>query len=636
LLGSVEFAIDPAHPAYHSVVDIAYAPRSAAGLVTFSTDLCILKPADLARGNRRLLYDVNNRGNKRLLRDFNDAPENAANSTGNNPSTLEDAGNGFLMRYGYTVVWSGWQGDILSGNHRLTMRLPVATDEGREITGLVRTELTSEQPNVRCLPLSGNDYTLSYESVSLDTAAATLTCREHEGDVRIPIAADAWQFARVDTRSIVVPSTTHCYVPTGFTPGWLYELVYTARNPLVLGLGFTGVRDLVSFLLHADADAYGTQNPLHHRGTRLEKAYAWGISQSGRFLREFVYRGYNADAQGRRVFDAISPDVSGGGRVTLNYRFAQPGRYPRQHSDHLYASDQFPFAYAVSTDPLTGRTDGILTRPDTDPLVLHTQSSAEYWERRGSLVHTDALGHDLPDHEKSRVYLFASAPHGAFPQPGPSEVPHAYPRNLLKTTPLLRALLVALDAWATHGTPPPPSHVPTRAAASAVAVDEIRHRFPAIPGVTCPEQPNRLYVQSFGPDFDRGVFSKEPPEEDQEREYTVLLPQVDADGLEVAGIRTPDVEVPLATYTGWNLRPTGSAGRDQAGIMGSGFPFARTAAERHAHGDPRASLAERYGSKAQYVRRVVLAAQHLVAQRLLLDEDAERYIEAALCTEHFT
>jgi hypothetical protein len=201
---------------------------------------------------------------------------------------------------------------------------------------------------------------------------------------------------------------------------------------------------------------------------------------------------------------------------------------------------------------------------------------------------------------------------------------------------LLRALLVALDAWATHGTPPPPSQVPTRAAASAVTVDEVRCRFPAIPGVTCPEQPNRLYVQSFGPDFDRGVFSKEPPEEDQEREYTVLLPQVDADGLEVAGIRTPDVEVPLATYTGWNLRPTGSAARDQAGIMGSGLPFARTAAERQAHGDPRAALAERYGSRAQYVRRVVLAAQRLVEQRLLLDEDAERYIEAALHSEYFT
>ena len=195
-------------------------------------------------------------------------------------------------------------------------------------------------------------------------------------------------------------------------------------------------------------------------------------------------------------------------------------------------------------------------------------------------MHTDALGHDLPDHEV-RVYLFASAPHGPLPQPGPGEVPHRYPRNLLKTTPLLRALLVALDAWATHGTPPPPSQVPTGSGVSRRGGRDTAP-FPGHPWVACPEQPNRLYVQSFGPDFDRGVFSKEPPEEDQEREYIVLLPQVDVDGLEVAGIRTPDVEVPLATYTGWNLRPTGSAARDQAGIMGSGFPFARTAAERQA------------------------------------------------------
>ncbi|MCZ6874820.1 MAG: alpha/beta hydrolase domain-containing protein, partial [bacterium] len=528
-VGRVEFAINPQDPAYQGVVDLEYAPREASGRVTFSTDLCILKPSDLARGNHRLIYDVNNRGNKRLLRDFNDAPENEGNSTGNNPSTLQDAGNGFLMRYGYTIVWSGWQGDILPGAHRLTMRLPVATDEGQDLTGIVRTELMTEQPNTVWLPLSGNDYTLSYESVSLDTAAATLTCREHESDARMPITSDAWQFARLDEHGTVMPSTTHCYLPAGFKPGWLYELIYTAKNPPLMGLGFIGIRDLIAFLIHADTDADGTPNPLQKQGVRMEKAYAWGISQSGRLLREFVYRGWNADAQGRRVFDAVSPDVSGGGRVTLNYRFAQPGRYPRQHSDHLYPSDQFPFAYAVITDPLTARTDGILKRPETDPLVLHTQSSAEYWERRGSLVHTDPLGNDLADHEHARVYLFASAPHGPFPQPDPGDMPYVHAKNLLKTTPLLRALLVALDAWATDGTPPPPSHVPTRADASAVSADEVRKRFPTLPGVVCPGEPNRLYVQSFGPDFERGVFSKDPPEEDKDREYTVWVPQIDTD-----------------------------------------------------------------------------------------------------------
>lgn len=628
-VGHVDFAIDPDDPAYQSVVDIAYAPRNAAGLVEFSTDLMILKPADLASGNRRLLYDVNNRGNTRVLRDFNDAPETEANRSGNNPSSLEDAGNGFLMRQGYTIVWSGWQGDILPVHHRLTMRLPVARDHGRDITGTVRAELLTEQTQMVCLPLSGNDYTLSYAAASLDTTTATLTCREHESDRREPIASDAWQFAEVDASGQVHPSPTHCYLPQGFRPGWLYELIYTAKNPPVMGLGFIGVRDLISFFMHGEADDQGTPNPL--RG--MEKAYAWGISQSGRFLREFVYRGCNADAQGRRVFDAVSPHVSGAGRVTLNYRFAHPGRYPRQHADHLYASDQFPFAYAVTTDSLTGKTDGILKRPDTDPLVMHTQASAEYWERRGSLVHTDSAGNDLPEPDNARVYLFASGPHVPPPNSNPSEVRHVYEKSRLKTTSLLRALLVAMDAWATKGTPPPPSQVPTHADASAATAEAVRQHFPAIPEVVCPASHNPLYVQDFGPEVEMGIFDKEPPEEDKTREYTVLVPQIDADGLEIPGLRTPDIEVPLATYTGWNLRPPDSAGNDQAGIMGSEFPLSRTEAEREARNDPRASIAARYGSKAHYVRQVEAAAQTLVAQRLLLNEDADRYVEVAMGTD---
>ncbi len=628
-VGRVDFAVDPEHPAYRGMVDIAYAPRNTRGLVEFSTDLMILKPAALDRGNRRLLYDVNNRGNTRVLRDFNDALETEVNSGGNNPSSLADAGNGFLMRQGYTIVWSGWQGDILPGNHRLTMGLPVARDNGNDLTGIVRAELMTEQAQMVCLPLSGNDYTLSYAAASLDTAAATLTYREHESDRRQSIAPDAWQFAEVDASGQVRPSSTHCYLPEGFRPGWIYELIYTAKQPLVMGLGFVGVRDLVSFFRHDEADDQGLTNPLYG----MEKAYAWGISQSGRFLREFVYRGYNADAQGRRVFDAVSPHVSGAGRVTLNYRFAHPGRYPRQHADHLYASDQFPFAYAVMTDPLTGKTDGILKRPETDPLVIHTQASAEYWERRGSLVHTDPAGCDLPEHDQAKIYLFASGPHVPHPNAQPSPIRHAYDKNMLKTTSLLRALLVAMDAWATDGTPPPPSHIPKQADVSAVTTDAVRQRFPEIPEVVFPDSHNSLYVQDFGPEVEQGIFTKEPPEEDQTREYTVLVPQIDADGLETSGVRTPDIEVPLATYTGWNLRPSDSAGKDQAGIMGSEFPLPRTEAERETRNDPRASIAARYGSKAHYVRQVAAAAQTLVGQRLLLDEDADRYVDAAMQTD---
>ena len=624
LSGRVAFAVDPGASVNSQIVDLGNAPRSKSGLVEFSTDLYILKPIDVSRGNRRLLYDVNNRGYKRILQFFNDAVHS------NEPRTAEHAGNGFLMRQGYSVVWSGWQGDILPVEDRMTMDLPVAKDNGDEITGVVRSEFIADSPGTHYFPLSGNDYTASYESASLETGSATFTCREYERDRRIPIAADEWKFAAPEGLGNPGPSRGHCYLPEGFRPGWIYELVYTARNPPVLGLGFIGLRDLLPFLMHAKLDDDGNDNPLYQDGAGLAKVYGWGRSQSGRFLREFVHRGFNRDHSGRRVFDAIFPHVSGAGRVWLNHRFAQPGRYPRQHGDHLYPSDQFPFSYAITTDALTGKTDGILKRPKTDPLVVHTQTSSEYWERRGSLVHTDSSGGDLGEQKGARVYLFSSSQHHADPRSGSQIEPYRHPSNPLNTTPLLRALLVALDSWATDGTPPPDSRVPMWADESAVPGDVVKSRFPSISGVSCPVEPSQLYMQDHGPEFERGLASREPPEEDLSGEYTTLVPQIDRDGNEVPGIRTPQVEVPLATFTGWNFRPAGSAQKALAGVVGSYLPFARTEREREANEDSRPSLEKRYRSGGHYVRAIALAAQKLVHQRLLLEEDADRYVENAM------
>jgi hypothetical protein len=544
------------------------------------------------------------------------------------------------MRRGYSVVWSGWQGDLLPGDGRLTMDLPIPTLDGQEITGPSRCEYIADTPGVTTIPLSANEYTRSYETALLDTEAATFTMRQYERDERIPIPAGEWSFSQVDEAGSVEPSPAHLHYPAGFEPGWIYELVYTARNPPVMGLGFTGLRDLISFLLHDAADSDGTPNPLRDGESGIEKAYAWGRSQSGRFLREFVYQGFNADHQGRRVFDGISPHVAGAGRAWLNCRFAQAGRYPLQHHEHLYPSDQFPFAYAVTTDPLTGKNDGILKRPETDPLVIHTQTSSEYWERCGSLVHTDSAGDDLPDHERSRVFLFAGSQHNADPLlPSPEErrasgevepaTDTAYPTNPLNTSALLRALLDALNAWAADGTPPPDSRVPRRSDGTGVSAAVARERFPAIPGVLHPSEVSRLHVLNFGPDFERGVIIIEPPEVDPGREYAVLIPQVDEDGNEIPGIRSPHVEVPLVTYAGWNFRPEGDPGPAMAGVTGSLFPFGETRAEREAAGDPRPSIEERYPAPADYVHRITGAAQSLVEQRLLLEEDAERYVELA-------
>ncbi len=632
LVGRVDFAVDPDSPVFSSVVDIEHAQRNSEGLVEYSTDFFMLKPVNMAKGNRRLVYDVNNRGTKLLVHFLNDAPQV------DDPTSVDDAGNGFLMRRGYTVLWSGWQGDILPGDNRMAMRLPVASMNGSPITGPVRTEFSpgdaltklDSASTIVSMPLSGNAYTSAYTPASLDTTEALFTYRNYETDPRIPIPPEAWQFAKPDASGHPIPSPTDVYLPEGFKPGWIYELVYTAKDPLVMGLGFTGLRDLISFLLNADFDSAGQPSPVRDNGAGIEKAYGWGCSQSARFLREFTYRGFNEDAEGRQVFAGISPFVSGGGRVFVNYRFSQPGRYPRQHYDHLYPSDQFPHAYSITTDAITEKTDGILKRLNTDPLVIHTQSASEYWQRRGSLVHTDSLGNDLPDHERSRVYLFASAEHSPDHIEGPDYASFKHPTNPLNVTALLRAMLDNLDAWVTNGTKPPGSRVPTRESETSVPAESVTATFPSIPGVNPPTAPNRLFLQDHGPDFDKGVLSVEPPVEDKSRQYNVLVPQVDSDGNDVPGIRGPELDVPLATYTGWNFRLPGQAENAMAAVYGSYLPFARTKEERIANGDPRPSIEERYGSRARYVRLVTLACQRLLEERLILEEDADRFVAQAM------
>ena len=615
--GRVRFAIDPGLPANQHIVDLTLAPADDRGLVEFSTEFFIIKPVDMNRGNRRLLYDVNNRGNKRALQFFNDAPPN------NDPRTAQDAGHGFLMRRGYTVVWCGWQGDLLPGDGRLTMELPVATGPDGPVKGPFRAEFIIEQPGVTTVSLGGHDYIRPCPSVDLNTEAATLTCRRLEQDSRQPVPASDWQFTAVDADGNVVPSATNCHLPGGFRPGWIYELIYTARDPLVLGLGFAGVRDLIDFLRHADEDAAGQPNPLREGSPGIEKAYAWGRSQSGRFLRGFVYEGFNVSDGGQPILDGVFSHVAGGGRLQLNYRFAQPDRYPRQHEDHLYPSEEFPFAYARTEDPFTGRQDAVLKRPDTDPRIIHTQTATEYWQRRGSLVHTDPRGNDVPEHENVRVYLLSSLQHNDAAAALEGGVPR-FPLNPLPANPVLRGLLSALDEWVTDGVPPPESRIPTRSDGRLITGDAFRSGFPAVPGSACPAPHELHHIHRAG--FADGVITREPPLEDKTHEYAVLVPSVDADGNESAGVRVPEVSAPLATYLGWNLRRDSEV---MAGIVGSAIPFPETEEARAAEGDPRPSIASRYPSKEAYLEAVRAAAAALVEERLFLAEDMERCLGAA-------
>jgi hypothetical protein len=619
LVGTAHFALDPADAVNANVVDLGLVPVNGDGLVEFSADLDILKPVDLARGNGTLFYDVNNRGNMTAMRAFNDAPAS------NDPTTLESAGNGYLLRQGYTVVWSGWQGDMVPGMGLLACELPEALENGQRLRGLVRQEFIAEREGVLSMPLSGAPSVRNYEALDLDTSHATMTLRHHEQDERVPLAPSAWSFARAaksdDGQVTTTPSAGDCAIKGGFNPGWIYELIYETEGSRVMGLGIVGIRDLVAFL-RADASA---SNPL---AGGVRRAYFYGQSLSARVVRQFIYDGYNGDAANTKVFEAVYTHVSGGGRLFANARFAQVGRYPRQHEEHQWPSERYPFAYSAEPDAFSDELDAVLKRPESDPLVMHTHTNTEYWNRTASLGHTSPkTGEDIAIPESVRMYFLASAQHmGANPAP---EHVGQQPQNQMSNGPLMRAALAVMDSWVVDGTKPAASIVPRRADGTLVSPEQAIAALPNIPGVTRPAEPNRLPLYDHGPDFDRGLVTEHPPKPVPGKEYTVQLPLVDADGNDTGGLRSPEIMAPVGTHTGWNVRKPELGGNDLGSLLGSFIAFPRTKGDREATGDPRVSIEERYGTHAGYVDAVRAAAETLAGQGFLLAEDVGRYVAAA-------
>ena len=630
--GRVCYAVDPQEEAFSRITDLDKAPTNEKGLVEYSTDFLILKPQNPKKGNRRLFFDWGNRGNIRCLQFFNDA------LASNDPKTREHAGNGFLFRRGYTLVFAGWQGDLLAGDGRFLMDLPVASNHGKSITGQVRSEFILEESGITTQPLSGWANTRSHPTVSLDTDLASLTRRLYADASKVEIPSDQWMFARdeggsgldgVSKQTAIVPSDTNIYLPGGFETGWIYELVYTGRNPLVLGLGHPAVRDLISFLKYGDFDDRGNPNPLG-KG-RIDKAYGWGRSQTGRAIRDFVYHGYNEDFDGRKVFDGLIPHVSGAGLLWMNHRFANAvSPAGQEHEVHHNCADRFPFSYAVTTDHLTGKTDSILKRPASDPLIIHTQSATEYWQRRGSLVHTDTQGNDLEQPEGVRIYAWGSSEH--FADSGmsePSRGPCQNLSNVVRTSLFLRSALDNLDLWATDDVAPPSSRYPRRSDGTLVDGNEWRHQFPQIPGVALPNGPAQLPLLDFGPDFEKGLLTLEPPLVLNPNGYPTLVPSVDSDGIDQGCLNAPMVLAPLATYTGWNLRARGQGQGAMHKFTGSTIPFAETPEEQLATADPRPSILERYPNSEAYLDAIRKAARQLVEERYMLEEDVERCLEWA-------
>jgi hypothetical protein len=605
--GVAKGELDPAAPENRVIVDLDKAPRNERGLVEYETDFFILRPADPSRTSGVLVYDVTNRGSKRILQRLDDAPGDPP-AAANDLRTVREAGTGFLLGRGYRLVWSGWDPGAPSANNGLTARFPTAIENGEPVTGHIRHEF---HIGTRA-PGKGEVVRLPYPSVSTDRRRARLTVRDRESDTRTGIPAHTWEF--VDKQSIRL-------LPQGslFAPVKIYELWYEATGSKVLGIGFATVRDLVSFLRYERADRNGAPNPLLVEGARIEATgirhtLAFGVSQSGRFLRHFLELGMNDDGRRQRVFDGVMSHVAGAGKVFANHRFGMPGRTATQHEDRLYPENWFPFGNAVTPDPFSRQTGAILRGHPTDPLVIETNSSTEYWQKGAALVHTDPTGqHDAELPANVRVYMIAGTQHGARADASPG--PCVNPRNPHSATPALRALFVALEEWVTKGTAPPPSRVPRVADGTAVMAETIR--MPAVPGFAIAPGANQIVPP---------VDWVDPPVR-IDNVYGARVCAVDADGNETAGIRLPPIAVPLGTHTGWNVyreQPNELADRD-----GSFIAFARTKAEREAARDPRPSLEERYRGREAYVARVKAAAEALVAERLLLPSDAAAYVKAA-------
>ncbi len=608
IVGVVRFAFDPDNEANRIIADIGLAPRNDEGRVEMSADFHLLRPKVMQKGRGTLLLEVNNRGRKGLLGYFNMAEGSLM------PRTEAHFGDGFLMRRGFTLLWLGWQWDVPDDDPlRMRMHPPVATHpDGSPIRGLVRADFVvqSQRPHHTLADRNHRPYRVA----DPDDGANVMTVRRRVEDEREEIPRERWGFGRV-VDGEVVPDDGSVHLEGGFQPHRIYEVVYRSENPPLVGLGPAGIRDFVTLLRHDGHQDLGIEPG------DIRNALGFGISQSGRFLRTFLYYGFNGDEQGRRVFDGVISDVAGGGRGSFNHRFAQASRDAHPYLNQFHPTDIFPFTDVEQTDPDTGMTAGLLSRQREAfyPRVFYTNSSYEYWGRAASLIHTTIEADEdarIPDHV--RVYMYAGTQHGpaGFPPRVTIGQQRANPNNFRWGQ---RALLLAMDRWASGGAPPPPSRYPSVEAGTAVAAEELG--FPAIPGVVTSDRVHKAYRADYGPDFaTRGIVTQEPPVIG--RAFPIRVSSIDSDGNEVAGVRLPEVMVPLATYTGWNLFHEDAGPPDElSSMVGSFLPFPRTAAEREASGDPRRSVEERYAGRADYLGRFTEAALDLIDAGYLLGED---------------
>ncbi|NVK73027.1 MAG: hypothetical protein HWE24_06060 [Oceanospirillaceae bacterium] len=584
--GVAELAIDPNSNRGKKIVDLEYAPVGKDGLVHFSSEVSILRPMDDTKGNGSLFYEVLNRGRNLSLSLLNLA------SSVDIPETLDSIGDGFLMKNGYTVVWSGWQTGL--PEDKLGLNLQAVPS----VTGLSREEFVFDKEGDT---LTAN---LSYPATSMDVSKATLTVRLHPDDPRSTAPGLSFKY--------LSPTKIEITRPKGLDNGAIYEFIYMAKDSVPAGLAFVATADVISFL--RGSSGHDVVSPL----ANIDNTIALGISQSGRFVRDFIYQGFNEDEAGIKVFDGVMAHIAGSRKTYTNYRFAKTGRYSRQHEDHDVQGDQFPFGYALLTDPLTGQTDSILKQclaSDTCPKIMQTDTSTEFWQARAALVSTTPDGTPMTEPENIRLYFLTGAPHfspwGAVSK---SSRICQFPTNPTSPAPIMRALTMAMLHWTKEGVEPPKSRFPSVANGTLVTLPELN----------LPILGNNAYMPIYNVLKVRDHSVVPPLAGDS---YPVFVPQLDSDGIALGGIKLPSIAAPLGTYWGWNLRGENFAKGDLCGLTGSFIAFPKEKSE--IAGDSRLSIAERYSDEEGYLSEVEAQVQHLIQEGFMLPADMDFVLKQA-------
>ncbi len=607
IAGRVYFSVAVANPHNQRIVDLKNAVNLHDGQVEFSADFVAIHPKDARKANGSMLLEVPNRGSSRIVSIVDGGDWNAAN----------DVGDAWLFNHGFTFVSLGWQWDA-SGADALRLYAPIAKDNGRTITGLLRGDLMLSQDTPE-IPLGhlmmGNIGGTEYAVSAPDDARNALTVRDSREGQRTVVPRSEWQFAHtVDGK--IVPSDRHIHLNGGFHAGKIYEYVYVVADPLVAGLGFAAIRDFASYAKH-DSNAI----------TPAERIYGEGISQNGRFLRDLLYEGFNADEDGKIALDGVLAHVAGAGRGSFNYRFAQPSRDAQPTSSIFFPTDVFPFTDLPERDPATGVSSGILDRALAEkvaPRIFLSNTSYEYWGRVAALTHVSIDGKsDAKISDNVRIYHFTGLQHFSGPFPpakGQRDLLGQEPQSPLPVRFFWRSMIANMDAWVRSETLPPPSSYPRTSDGTLVPLQA--YTFPTLPGVKKPHEANAAYEIYFGPKWQEGTLSLEPPKVG--KAFPVLVPQVDVDGNERDGVRLPAITVPLATYAAWNLRDVSIGAADQrVSFEASYISFPKTADERRKTGDPRKSIGERYSGREDYLARYSKALDDLIKQRWILPEDRE-------------